>query len=382
MELVKLLFSLSMLLVGFRIASRVPLRSLPAHVGGVLGCRAMLLMGVPGLLYYCMNQLVFISLSYLDSSTFALISQLKLITAALFGRLLIGKKLYWFQHRALLLLIIGVMLVQGGGGETQPKQNTHTDTGSIALQPMKTSNDSSSIAGDVPPSVSLLPAPLRARRRLLFASPNATASGVTAVSLVGLGATLPIPSTTGAAFDSAAAGAPPVDSDSDLDSGSVASSDRFVGVASCLCICVLSGFCGAFVEQQLKSSTTSLTIWDRNVQLAVWGVLFGAAQILFGSSAADSAFVAEYGWLGGFSWFTMVVLSLNVAGGILVSLVLAYLDNIVRGFATSIGIVTTAFVSYHVFHDVTLSLSFCCGVAAVLLSVLNYQEHPNQPPLD
>lgn len=82
MELVKLLVSLLMLLLGFKVASAVPLRSLPSHVASLCGSRGMLLMGVPGLLYFIMNQLVFVGLQNLDAATFSLMSQTKLITTA------------------------------------------------------------------------------------------------------------------------------------------------------------------------------------------------------------------------------------------------------------------------------------------------------------
>ena len=76
--------------------------------GRVLFCREGLLMGLPGFLYFLMNQLAFIGLENVEASTYALVSQLKILTTAVFMRLLVGKRLQWFQWRALLLLIIGV----------------------------------------------------------------------------------------------------------------------------------------------------------------------------------------------------------------------------------------------------------------------------------
>ena len=76
----------------------------------------------------------------------------------------------------------------------------------------------------------------------------------------------------------------------------------------------------------------------------------------------------------GFSQVTVVVILLSSAGGLLVSIVVRYMDNIVKGFATSIAIVLTAIVSYYIFEDLDLNLYFICGTANVLISVANYNE--------
>lgn len=116
------------------------------------------------------------------------------------------------------------------------------------------------------------------------------------------------------------------------------------------------------------------SVWDRNVQLALYGIVFGLIQIWLFSSEKDHAFAREHGWLGGYSFVTCWVVLLNSMGGILVSLVVVYLDNIIRGFATSVAILLTAAFSYFIFHDVTLTTSFACGVVTVLISVANYQD--------
>ena len=115
-------------------------------------------------------------------------------------------------------------------------------------------------------------------------------------------------------------------------------------------------------------------MWDRNIQLALYGILFGLAQIVFFSPSSDRSFAAAHGWLGGYSSVTVLVVLLSSLGGILVSLVVVYLDNIIRGFATSGAILLTAAVSYHMFHDVVLNGAFVCGAATVLISVFNYQD--------
>ena len=68
-------------------------------------------MFVPAFLYFFQNLLQFVALSTLDSATFAVLIQLKLVTSAIFTVTLLGRSLSPRQWRALILLVIGVILV-------------------------------------------------------------------------------------------------------------------------------------------------------------------------------------------------------------------------------------------------------------------------------
>ena len=74
--------------------------------------RFSLPMAVPGAIYLVQNLLTYVGLGALDGSTYAILVQLKLLTTAVFAVLILGKKLYSYQWRALFLLFLGVVLVQ------------------------------------------------------------------------------------------------------------------------------------------------------------------------------------------------------------------------------------------------------------------------------
>jgi multidrug transporter EmrE-like cation transporter len=63
-------------------------------------------------MYFGQNCLVYTGLQHLDSATYSILSQLKLLTTAVFSVVVLQRQLAWFQWRALLLLFLGVVLVQ------------------------------------------------------------------------------------------------------------------------------------------------------------------------------------------------------------------------------------------------------------------------------
>jgi UDP-sugar transporter A1/2/3 len=88
-----------------------------------------LVMSVPGLLYLIQNKLQFVGLQNLESSSYAILSQLKLLTTAVFSVLLLRKHLYAYQWRALLLLFIGVLLVQSREVKDSGASNSEANPG-------------------------------------------------------------------------------------------------------------------------------------------------------------------------------------------------------------------------------------------------------------
>eukprot|EP00744_Colponema_vietnamica_P020810 GILI01029616.1.p1 GENE.GILI01029616.1~~GILI01029616.1.p1 ORF type:complete len:428 (+),score=44.77 GILI01029616.1:88-1371(+) len=68
---------------------------------------------VPAALFTMQNYLLFVALTYLDAMTFQMLSQSKLISAAIFSVMLLDKKLSTMQWVSLGLLTFGVYLSQG-----------------------------------------------------------------------------------------------------------------------------------------------------------------------------------------------------------------------------------------------------------------------------
>jgi drug/metabolite transporter (DMT)-like permease len=78
----KLLISLAMLVLGVLSPEPVPLAAVPRHLFEVCTGRSMLLMGVPGIMYFFHNQLIFIALQHVNAATYAILTQLKFLAAA------------------------------------------------------------------------------------------------------------------------------------------------------------------------------------------------------------------------------------------------------------------------------------------------------------
>jgi len=242
----------------------------------LLDLRFSLPMSVPGLIYLIQNKLIYIGLQNLESATYSMLCQLKLLTTAGFSVLILGKKFHGYQWKALILLFIGVILIQAG--------------------PAKSSSSSDSLQqhGDV-----------------------------------------------------------------------------WMGTVAVIGVATLSGLAGVYFEYVLKGSS-SFNIWDRNVQLSVYGMLFGFLSIPF--SNTEMRFFQEKEVFYGWSKWTVLLLFTASFGGLLVSAVVAYTDNISKNFATSLAILLTSLVSYSVFGDLDPNLNFICGTVAVLLAVSNYNE--------
>ncbi len=72
----------------------------------------MVKLGVPSFLYVVQNNLLYYALSHLDTPTYMVGYQMKILTTALFATLMLGKRLTRLQWFSLVLLTVGVSLAQ------------------------------------------------------------------------------------------------------------------------------------------------------------------------------------------------------------------------------------------------------------------------------
>lgn len=148
------------------------------------------------------------------------------------------------------------------------------------------------------------------------------------------------------------------------------SESNVVGFVAVLAACMTSGFAGVFFEKVLKESKVSL--WTRNIQLAIYGILVGLMGIY---TVGDAEAVMQNGFTSGYTWAVWMCVILNSAGGLLVAVVVKYTDNVAKGFATSISILCTCAVSYALFSFV-VTQTFVLGGAFVLASTYIYGVNP------
>ena len=127
-----------------------------------------------------------------------------------------------------------------------------------------------------------------------------------------------------------------------------------IGLAAVCVASMVSGLTGVYFEKVLKESTTHATVWTRNVQLAFYS-LFPA--LIFGVIMKDGEEIAKNGFFEGYNAVVWTSILFQAFGGVMVSLVINYGDNIVKNFATSISIIISFVFSFWFFNfEVTLNV--------------------------
>ncbi|XP_050952929.1 solute carrier family 35 member A3b isoform X1 [Labeo rohita] len=147
----------------------------------------------------------------------------------------------------------------------------------------------------------------------------------------------------------------------DLTTGS-----QLMGLLAVLVACFSSGFAGVYFEKILKESKQS--VWIRNIQLGVFGLIFG----LGGVFAYDGERVQENGFFQGYTSLTWTVVALQALGGLVIAAVIKYADNILKGFATSISIILSTLISYFLLEDFDPTSVFFLGAMLVIAATFLY----------
>ena len=128
--------------------------------------------------------------------------------------------------------------------------------------------------------------------------------------------------------------------DSKWSAGSAGRHSPVLGATASLVAAGLSGFAGVYLELMFTRGSTS--IWMRNVQLAIFTLPLQTLTVF----QTDRAHIAAHGALHGFWPSTWVVVAIQVAGGLIVAVVIKYAGNILKTFAAVLAILVTCFVSY------------------------------------
>lgn len=154
-------------------------------------------------------------------------------------------------------------------------------------------------------------------------------------------------------------------------SAATRSQSQMVGLAAIIVACFSSGFSGVYLEKILKEAHHSL--WTRNIQLGLFGILFSVCCVLLN----DFSTVSRDGFFRGYNSLTWIIVVLQGFGGIMVAVVMKYADNILKGFALSISIVLSSIVSFAVLDEKKPSTEFFAGVAVVVMATVLYEYKPH-----
>lgn len=153
-----------------------------------------------------------------------------------------------------------------------------------------------------------------------------------------------------------------VDTSGDAGSSKGVYSQQFLGLVAVMTTCLLSGLAGVYTELILKMSSVSL--WARNVQLALFSIIAGIVGL---AVTDDLSKVREHGFFDGYNSWVCASIVNNSFGGLLIAVIIKYADNIIKNFATAISIVLTTAISIYAL-GLAFTFSFCLGVAVVCFS--------------
>ena len=142
------------------------------------------------------------------------------------------------------------------------------------------------------------------------------------------------------------------------------------GFIAVLLASITSGFSGVYFERILKNSTT--TLWMRNIQMGISSIVVAFLGVLFSS---DRTIVFQHGFFYGYNSIVISVILLQALGGLVVAAVVKYADNIMKGFAAAVSIVTSCLLCY-IFFDFRPSSLFVYGTLFVTISVYLYSYIP------
>ncbi|KAL4608132.1 UDP-N-acetylglucosamine transporter-like isoform X1 [Arapaima gigas] len=146
----------------------------------------------------------------------------------------------------------------------------------------------------------------------------------------------------------------------------LSASSQLVGVLAVLVACISSGFAGVYFEKILKE--TKQSVWVRNIQLGLFGLVFG----LMGMFTYDGEKVKESGIFQGYNALTWTVVALQALGGLVIAAVIKYADNILKGFATSLSIIFSALISFFWLEDFDPTSVFFLGAVLVIAATFLY----------
>jgi len=147
------------------------------------------------------------------------------------------------------------------------------------------------------------------------------------------------------------------------------------GLTAVTIACFCSAFAGVYFEKVLKKTTTDgnvkkqpVSLWMRNIQMAFFSVIIAIIN-QYRMTGPD----AEKPFLHGFNGYVWAVAFLQAGGGLLVAAVIKYADNVLKGLATGVSVVTSTILSMILFGT-PLSTQFVLGAAVILASVFFFSN--------
>lgn len=309
-EVVKLAISLTMALydVSRTAPPSMPATSLLFSLTGAVFSGDSWKLAIPASLYTLANSLQYIALSNLQSATFQVTYQLKLLVSSIFALILLRRTISLRKWGLLLLLVVGISLVQISDGSSDD----------ISLQDETTQHS-------FPRSFEEWKAVKGSRTNIHKRS--ATYEGIQEDLLTAL------PRLNGA-----------------------------VGLIATIGACAASALAGVYFEKVLKDSAKTTSLWVRNVQLAFYSLF---PSLFIGVVFLDGEKVAASGFFEGYNWAVWSIIIVQAIGGIATSFCISYAYADARNVATATSIIFSTLGSIWLF-DFALTGTVCSPLVLYL----------------
>ena len=155
-------------------------------------------------------------------------------------------------------------------------------------------------------------------------------------------------------------------------SASAAWYSYLIGVGELLVQTTLSAFVGVFLERYFKRDASALSIWEVNVQLALWSALAYLLLCIWPNAQGPSV---SHGIFHGWSLVTCGVAVVAALGGILVALCLRYTDAVLKNLPVACSIVlVSGFSAMWLGGPATLPTGV--GASLVAIAIFDYSFKP------
>ncbi|KAF8381134.1 hypothetical protein PRIPAC_70276 [Pristionchus pacificus] len=156
---------------------------------------------------------------------------------------------------------------------------------------------------------------------------------------------------------------------SSASSEASANSNDLVGLLSVGAMCFTSAIAGVYLEKVLKGS--SVSVWMQNIRISLIGLPVSILSMCY----YEWSDIQRDGPFRGWDHWVLIMTATNSLGGLLISMVIKYADNILKAYAQSMAIVGAVVGSWLIFSIVP-SIFFMLGAIMVMLSIVVYSAFP------
>lgn len=251
-------------------------------------------LAIPACLFVLTSSLQYFAVSHLDSATFQVTSQFKILPTALLSVLALKRRLSMRKWVALALLMVGVIVVQIPSDDSISPERSRGGPSVFFRRSARGRQDNEDLMTNI-----------KFKR-------SATYEGIDEDDLL-IHPRMNTP----------------------------------LGVTAAILGSTVSAAASVYFEKVLKGSVPPTSLWIRNVQLAFYS-LFPA--LFIGVMFFDGEEIAKCGFFVGYNWVVWATIALQTNLGILVSVCVTYADNIAKNFAISISILISLCASVWFFE--------------------------------